>query len=100
MDDTTDFFAPPPFNAADGRTRLVRELREQGLTEREGVLEKRGQPLVKARVDGATLVVSVVKQPARSPQWQADKVLKNSAELRDFLAHVKTLLHRWNDGDD
>lgn len=100
MDDMPDFFAPPPFKPDEGLVRLRRELRDLGLQERDGVMERRGQALVRARIEGATLVVSAVREPARSPQWSTDKVLKNSAELRDFLAHVKTQLSRWSDRDD
>jgi hypothetical protein len=46
-------FAPPPFQPEEALQRLRRELRELGLSEREGVFERRGLAIARARVDGA-----------------------------------------------
>ena len=54
-DDLADFFAPPPFDPATARATLVRALRDLKLAERNGAFELNGQPVVKARVEGATL---------------------------------------------
>ena len=94
-----DFFAPPPFKADEGLQRLQRELRGLGLAARGAQFERRGQALVSAALEGGTLKVAVVRQPARTPEWQA-RTLGSSAELRDFIAEVKTRLARWGDRDD
>ena len=93
-------FAAPAFKPDEALQRLRRELRELGLSEREGVFERRGIAIARARADGAQLAVAVVKRPSRSsPQWQP-RTLGNSAALRDFVAELKKALREWGDRDD
>jgi len=99
-DDLGDFFIPAPaFKPDEALQRLRRDLREAGLTERAGAFERRGLPLVKAAVAGSTLVVSLAERPSRSPVWR-DKVLKDSAQLRDQLTQIKQTLSTWSDRDE
>jgi hypothetical protein len=93
-------FAPPPFDAGAALQRLQRELRELGLTEREGVFERRSVAIARAAVDGATLSVALVRRPQRSgPEWLA-RTLKSSADVRDFVAECRRRLAGWSDRDD
>jgi hypothetical protein len=94
-----DFFAPPPFKADDALQRARRDLRELGLTEREGRFERKTQQIARLAIDGATLRASVVKRPGRSPEW-TDKTLRSSADLRDFVADLKKKLATWSDRDE
>jgi hypothetical protein len=90
-------FAPPPFKPEDALHRLKRELRDLGLSEREGKFERRGQAIARASLDGGALTAAAVKRPGRSPEWQPVRTLKSAADLRDFVAALKTSLARWND---
>jgi len=93
-------FAPPPFKPDEALLRLKRELRELGLVEREGVFERRGVAIARARVEGAQIAVALVKRPSRaSPQWQP-RVLGSSAAVRDFAAEVRKALRDWGDRDE
>jgi hypothetical protein len=93
-------FAPPPFKPEEALQRLKRDLRDAGLTEREGRFERRGASIAKAAIDGAVIQAAVVRRPSRSsPEWQA-KTLKTSAEVRDFVADLKKKLATWSDSDD
>jgi hypothetical protein len=94
-----DFFAPPPFQPDEALQRGRRELRELGLTEREGRFERRSQQIARLAVDGATLKAAVVKRPGRTPEW-TEKVLRSSADLRDFVADLKKKLATWSDRDE
>ena len=90
-------FAPPPFRPDEGLQRLKRELRELGLAEREGRFERRGQAIARVALDGDALTAAAVKRPGRSAEWQPPRTLKSAADLRDFVAALKTSLARWND---
>ena len=93
-------FAPPPFKPDEALQRLKRELREAGLSEREGRFERRAVAMAKAVVDGNVIQAAVVKRPSRaSPEWQA-KTLKSSADVRDFVTDLKKKLAAWSDSDD
>ncbi|HSI58749.1 MAG TPA: hypothetical protein VLA16_14415 [Ideonella sp.] len=94
-----DFFAPPPFKPEEGLQRLQRELRGLGLSERGAQFERRGQALVCAMLEDGVLKAALVRQPARTPEWQR-RTLSSSAELRDFVAELKTRLARWGDRDE
>jgi hypothetical protein len=94
-----DFFAPPAFKPDEALQRLRRDLRELGLSEREGRFERRGTPIARAAVDGATLKVAIVRTPSRTPQW-IEKTLKDGAQLRDFVALLKKNLSGWSDVDE
>ncbi len=93
-------FAAPPFKPDEALQRLRRELRELGLTERAGVFERRGTPIARAAVDGATIAVALVERPSRrSPQWRP-RTLTSSAEQRAFVTHLKQQLGAWSEDDD
>ena len=93
-------FAPPPFKPDEALQRLKRELRALGLTERGGVLERRGVAIAKAAVDGEAIAAARVKRPSRSsPEWQARR-LKHHGDVRDFVADLKRCLAQWSDQDD
>ena len=93
-------FAPPPFRPEEALSKLKRDLRDLGLTEREGRFERRGVAIARATVEDLTVRAARVKRPVRSsPEWQ-DKVLKSSADARDFVADLKKQLAQWSDRDD
>ncbi|MCH7341913.1 hypothetical protein LZ017_00740 [Pelomonas sp. CA6] len=92
-------FALPAFKPEEALQRLRRDLRELGLVERAGVFEQRGSAIVRAAVDGERLKVALVRKPARSPDW-VERTLKDSAQLRDFVAQVKRDLSRWSEAHE
>ena len=91
--------ALPAFKPDEALQRLRRDLRELGLSEREGRFERRGSAIARAAVQGDVLAVALVKRPSRSPEWQ-QKALTNSAQVRDWVALVKKSLAAWSDSDD
>lgn len=96
MPDPSDFFAPPAFKPAEALQRLQRELRGLGLSERAGTFERRGVAWVQAKVGPDVLDVALARAASRSPQWQP-RTLKDSAQLRDFIAAVKQHLAQHED---
>ena len=92
-----DFFAPPPFDPATARATLQRALRDLKLTERNGAFEMNGQPVVKARVEGAVLKLELAKKPTRSPDWEQAEA-GDHARLRRFIDDVKRRVSRWAEG--
>ena len=89
-----------PFDAAEALLKLQRSLRDLGLIERAGRFERRGIAMARAVIDGMTIRAARVKRPARnSPEW-AERVLRNSADARDFVADLKKQLAQWSDRDD
>jgi BMFP domain-containing protein YqiC len=92
-----DFFAPPPFDPATARATLQRALRDLKLVERNGAFEMNGQPVVKARIDGAVLKLDVAKKPSRSPDWEHAEA-DDHAKLRRVIDDVKRRVGRWADG--
>lgn len=89
-----------PFDAAEALQKLQRGLRDLGLIERAGRFERRGIAMARAVIDGMTIRAARVKRPARnSPEW-AERVLRNSADARDFVADLKKQLAQWSDRDD
>ena len=89
-----------PFDAAQALQKLQRSLRDLGLIERAGYFERRGVAMVRAVTDGMTIRAAKVKRPSRnSPEW-AERVLRNSADARDFVADLKKQLAQWSDRDD
>jgi hypothetical protein len=100
MSDDSWGFAPPPFKPDEALARLRRDLREAGLTERGGVFERRGIAIAKVTIDGTALKADTVKRPSRNaPEWQT-RLLKTSAEARDYTAELKKKLAAWSDVDD
>ena len=93
-------FASLPFKPDDALQRLRRELSNLGLAERAGRFERRGTPIARAAVDGPALCAARVKRPSRtSPEWQ-ERLLRSSADVRDFVADLKKQLAQWSDRDD
>jgi hypothetical protein len=93
-------FAGPAFKPDEALQRIKRELRELGLTERQGSFERRGVAIARVAVDGEALDVAWVKRPSRSsPEWQR-KLLRSSADARDFVADLKKRLAGWSDRDE
>ena len=100
MTEETWGFTPPPFKPEEALQRLRRELRELGLSEREGIFERRGLRIARLELAEAAVQAAVVRRPSRaSPEWQA-RSLKSGAEVRDFAADLKKKLAQWNDPDD
>lgn len=100
MSDDDFGFALPAFQPGEALQRAKRELRDLGLTEREGRFERRGTAIAKLAVDGTTLKAAIVRRPSRnSPEW-TEKTLRDSAAVRDFVADLKTKLASWSDRDD
>ncbi|MDO9284193.1 MAG: hypothetical protein Q7U26_04800 [Aquabacterium sp.] len=92
--------ALPQFKPDEALLKLRCDLRDLGLTEREGRFERRGSLIARAAVDAGTLRAARVKRPARtSPEW-IEKVLRSSADVRDFVADLKRQLALWSDRDD
>jgi tripartite-type tricarboxylate transporter receptor subunit TctC len=93
--------ALPPFKPDEALLRLRRDLRELGLSEREGRFERKGEVLARAAVsaDSTQLLVAMVKRPARSPDWQ-ERTLRDGAQLREFVADLKKKLAQWSDRDE
>ena len=92
-------FALPAFKPEEALVKLRRDLRDAGLTEREGRFERRGKAIAMAVVDGAVIQAAIVRRPSRSsPEW-APKTLKSSADVRDFVADLKKKLAAWSDSD-
>ena len=94
-----DFFAPPPFKPDEALQRARRDLRELGLAEREGVFERRGQAIARVAIDGPALKAGTVKRPGRTPEW-TQRALRDSAQLRDWIADLKKKLASWSDRDE
>ncbi|NDG38016.1 MAG: hypothetical protein EBY28_01115 [Betaproteobacteria bacterium] len=89
-----------PFDAAEALQKLQRGLRDLGLTERAGYFERRGIAIARAGIDGMTVLAARVKRPSRgSPEW-IERVLRSSADARDFVADLKKQLAQWSDRDD
>jgi hypothetical protein len=93
-------FTPPPFDPDAALRRLRRELRELGLSEREGVFERRGLAVARARIDDGQLAAALAEHPSRtSPRWQP-RTLRDNAAVRDFAAAVKRALQQRGDRDE
>lgn len=94
-----DFFAPPPFKPDEAIVQIKRSLRDlRTLNERSTGFELKGQPVIELAVDGVAIRARIAKRPARSPEWET-RVLKNSADVRQFTADVKKRLEQWS-GDE
>ena len=64
-----DFFAPPPFKAADALRTLERQLREmRGLTARANAWELRGHAVVKLALSAAGDAIEAALARARARQ--------------------------------
>jgi hypothetical protein len=96
-----DFFAPPPFDAQAALATLRRTLRELRLVEREGTFELKGKAVARARAEGGTLRLEVVKRPSNTPEWERAEAADH-AQARRFVDDLRRRLARWEDarGDD
>ena len=92
-----DFFAPPPFKAAEALLPLKRSLRElRPLAERGEGFELQGQRVVELQADETTISVRLAKRPAQSPEFDR-LILRNSADVRRCVDEVKKRLARWTE---
>jgi hypothetical protein len=99
-DDDPEGHTRPPFDPSAALATLRRQLRELGLTEREGRYERRGLVLARAAVDGDAIAAGLVRQPVRSsPEWQMRR-LRSAAEVRDWLAEARRRLAGWGERED
>ncbi|HSV68991.1 MAG TPA: hypothetical protein VLI72_02675 [Methylibium sp.] len=95
-----DFFARPPFHAAEALATLKRSLRDLKLTEREGVFELRSQAVARLVLEGeGTIRAQLAKRLTRAPEWEA-RLLCSQADVRKFTDELKQRLARWSDRDD
>ncbi len=99
--DQPDFgFDAPAYKPEAALVQLKRSLRELGLAERGDGCELRGKGVADWRIDGATLVVRLVRKPATtSPSWDT-QTLTDAAGQRQWIAEVKKRLERWRRDDD
>ncbi len=99
MSDDDWGFALPAFKPEEALLRLSRDLRELGLSEREGRWERRGLLIARLQLQPDHIQAARVKRPSRSsPEWQSC-TLQSSAAVRDFVADLKKQLAQWNDDD-
>ncbi|HJV61329.1 MAG TPA: hypothetical protein VJ743_10320 [Albitalea sp.] len=92
-----DFFAPPPFKAAEALLQLRRSVRElRPLAERGDGFELQGQRVAEFQGDAAKITARLAKRPARSPEFDT-LVLKNSADVRRCVDELKKRLARWTE---
>lgn len=99
MSDDDWGFALPAFKPEEALLRLSRDLRELGLSERQGRWERRGLLIAQLQLQPDHVQAARVKRPSRSsPEWQT-RSLKSSAAVRDFVADLKKQLAQWNDDD-
>jgi hypothetical protein len=99
MTDEAWGFAAPPFRADEALSKLQRELRDLRLTERSGVWERKGVAIARLTPQTSSIQAERVKRPSRnSPEWQV-RSLTSSAQVRDFVADLKTHLAQWSDDD-
>jgi len=92
-----DFFAPPPFRAAEALVQLKRSLRGlPPLTERGDAFELHGKPVLELTLDAAVIAAQLARRPAQAPDWDRF-VLKNSADVRKLVDEVKKRLERWTE---
>jgi hypothetical protein len=93
-----DFFAPPPFNAADGLERIKRALRDmRQLSERGAArFDWKGLPAVEAAVDGKLIRVRIAKRPQRTPEWDI-RTLADGADVRHWIDDARKRIARWSE---
>ncbi|HSN33618.1 MAG TPA: hypothetical protein VLU41_13110 [Ideonella sp.] len=96
-----DFFAPPPFDAAQALVGLRRSLRDlRTLTERGAAFEWKGLTVIEAAAEDAKAIrLRLAKRPARSPEWET-RLLKNGADVRSAVDEIKRRLARWKDAEE
>jgi hypothetical protein len=92
-----DFFAPPPFKAAEALVQLKRTLRDQRpLVERGDDFELHGKTVLALALDGDAVVARLARRPAQRPDWDRF-VLKGSADVRKLVDELKKRLARWTE---
>ena len=96
-----DFFALPPFNPESALDELHLAQRPSEVREREGIYELKGQPIARARIDGAVLKLDVVKRFTGLPEWNQVEA-KDHAIVRRFTDELRRRLLKWDDsrGDE
>ena len=89
-----DFFALPPFNAAEALVALKRQLRDLKLDERGPGFELRGKRVVELAIEGDSIVARLARRRALMPQWDR-LTLKSAADSRKLIDDIKKRLARW-----
>ena len=105
-DETSDFFAPPPFQADEALTKLRRDLRELKPLVEKGTgplvrFEWKSLPVIELSLstgDKPVLQVALARKPSQRPDW-LKHALSSSADARKLLDEVKRSLKRWEDED-
>ncbi|CAN5695096.1 hypothetical protein BH09PSE5_BH09PSE5_39720 [soil metagenome] len=96
-----DFFAPPPFKAAEALTQLKRQLRDvRPLAERGSGFEINGRAVIALTLTPGTDAIEarLARRAAMSPDWDKS-FIRSGAEQRKFLDNVKSRIARWTDDD-
>jgi hypothetical protein len=105
-DELSDFFALPPFKAAEALVKLRRDLRDLKSLQEQGTGSVpvrwafKGLPVIELQADDAqpAILARLAKRPSQRPEW-ASKTLKSSADVRQWLEGVRQQLKRWDDED-
>jgi hypothetical protein len=96
-----DFFAPPPFKAADALALLKRQLRDlRPLTERSSGYEINGKPMISLAVaaSGDAIEARLARRPAMTPDFEKI-IIRSGADQRKFVDAVKARLARLDNDD-
>jgi hypothetical protein len=95
-----DFFAPPPFKAAEALVQMRRQLLEWRLQERAGHFEHQGQALLGLQLDasGAAIEARHAQRGGRGLRWE-HKTLSKATDVRQLLDAVKRQLSRSRDDE-
>ncbi|NBQ91017.1 MAG: hypothetical protein EBS47_05050 [Betaproteobacteria bacterium] len=100
MSDESWGFAPPAFKPEEALQRLRRDLRDLGLSEREGRWERGGLLMAQLLPHPDRIEARRVKRPSRnSPEWVV-RDLKSSADVRDFASDLRQQLAHWSNDHD
>ena len=93
-------FSPPAFKPGEALVGIRRTVRDwRTLTERGPGFDFKGQPVLTLEVADGVLQARVVRQPARSPQWDTH-ALRSSQEVRKFTDDLKKRVQQWGDRDE
>ena len=89
-----DFFAAPPFKAADALVSLKRQLRDLKLAERGAAYELRGRCVVELGIADNSVQLKLARQRMLTPEWDR-LALTSATEVRKALDEIKKRLARW-----